>query len=184
MTARRSDQPDLLEIYLRDHEAAAAGGLQLFRRCAKANIGTPYAPDLRRLTSDVRADRDELRNICRRFGVRFSIVGRTLAFLGVTLGTLKPNGRTFSYSPLSRVVEFEGLSAGVTAKLRLWESLLLLTGSEPRLDKDDLSRLERDAKDQLEVIVRLHAMAADEAFDGAERDARAIADRSPVGTTT
>ena len=41
----QSDQLHLLRIYLRDHEAAAVGGLQLFRRCCEANRGTAYAAD-------------------------------------------------------------------------------------------------------------------------------------------
>lgn len=171
MTPDRADQTHLLQIYLRDHEAAAVGGIELFRRCTKANHDTLYAADLRRLTSDVRADRDELRTICRRFGIRFSTIGRALAFLVATSGRFKLNGRAFSYSPLSRVIELEALSAGVTSKLRLWESLLLLTASESRLDADDLTRLERDAKDQLTTIHRLHSMAADAAFAGSDQDA-------------
>ena len=36
-------------------------------------------------------------------------------------GRLKPNNSLLSYSPLSRVIELEGLVIGVTGKLALWE---------------------------------------------------------------
>ena len=49
-------------------------------------------------------------------------------------GRLKPNGQLTGYSPLSRLVELEGLSLGITGKLGLWRALLGLVPGEPRLD--------------------------------------------------
>ena len=160
----QSDQLHLLRIYLRDHEAASVGGLQLFRRCCKANRGTAYAAELQRLTDEVRANRDALRRICRLFGVRYSNLGRAVAYCGATVGRLKPNGRAFHYSPLSRVIEFEALSSAVASQLRLWESLVGLSSFEPRLDNTEMSRLVATAGDQLDALRRLHDMAAIAAF--------------------
>jgi hypothetical protein len=160
----QSDQLHLLHIYLRDHEAAAVGGLQLFRRCTSANRGSAYGADLQRLTDEIREDRDALRRICRLFGVKYSIVGRALAYSGATLGRVKTNGRIFRYSPLSRVLELEALSSGVMSKLRLWESLVGLSAAESRLAEGELSRLASAANAQLETLRRLHDMAAREAF--------------------
>ncbi len=159
-----ADQADLVRIYLRDHEAAAAGGLRLGRRCWQTNRGTVYAPELQRLTTDIRSDRDALRHICRQFYVRTSNARRGIAVLGATLGRLKLNGRLIHYSPLSRVIELEALSGGVMTKLRLWESLLLLAGVDKRLDRDALARLAEEANEQLEVLRKLHDMAVTEAF--------------------
>ena len=163
-TRIRSDQLHLLRIYLRDHEAAAVGGLQLFRRCSKANRGTAYAAELQRLTDEIRSDRDALRRICLYFVAEYSNVGRAAAYAGATLGRVKMNGRVFKYSPLSRVLELEALSGGVMTKLRLWESLLLLSAVDQRLDESELSRLIAGAIDQLDALRRLHDMAAKEAF--------------------
>jgi hypothetical protein len=163
-TAAESDKLHLLRIYLRDHEAASVGGLELFRRCSKSNEGTAYAAELQRLTSDIRSDRDALRDICRLFDVKFSKVGRAMALAGVTVGRVKLNGRVFSYSPLSRVVELEAMSAGVMSKLRLWQSLLLLANSDTRLDETALIRHQTEAFDQLDVLRHLHDMAVNEAF--------------------
>jgi hypothetical protein len=160
----QSDQLHLLHIYLRTHEAAAVGGLQLFRRCSSANRGTAYAADLQSLTDEIRNDRDALRRICRLFGVKYSNVGRAVAYSGATLGRVKTNGRVFKYSPLSRVLELEALSSGVMSKLRLWESLLVVSAVETRLDEAELSRLASEANDQLERLRRLHDMAAREAL--------------------
>jgi len=164
---RNNDQPDelnLLRIYLRDHEAAAAGGSELFRRCSKSNQGTPYGAELQRLANEVRRARDDLRDICRQFDVSFSKVGRAMAFAGVAVGRLKMNGRILRYSPLSRVIELETMSSGVLSQLRLWESLLQVAEGDTRLDKAALARHVADANDQLETLRSLHERAADDAF--------------------
>jgi len=159
-----SDQLNLLRTYLRDHEAAAVGGLQLFRRCCKANRGTAYAAELQRLTDEIRSDRDALRRICLFFVAEYSTVGRAAAHAGATLGRLKMNGRVFKYSPLSRVLELEALSGGVMMKLRMWESLLLLSAADERLDENELTRRIAAANAQLEALDRLHSIATNEAF--------------------
>jgi len=160
----QGDQLSLLRIYLRDHEAAGVGGLQLFRRCCKANRGTPYAAELQRLTDEIRSDLDALQRICRLFVVDYSRLGRAAAYAGATLGRIKMNGRVFKYSPLSRVLELEALSGGVMTKLRLWESLLRLSDVDKRLDAEGLSRHVSEAIDQLDALRRLHDRAAEEAL--------------------
>ena len=159
-----SDKKQLLRIYLRDHEAASVGGLELFRRSTKANHGTPYAAELQRLTNEVKLDRDALRDICGQFDVTFNKVGQALAYAGVTVGRLKTNGRIFSYSPLSRVIELEAMSSGVLSKLRLWESLLRVADADSRLDKAALHRHVVDANNQLDALRRLHEQAIEDAF--------------------
>lgn len=158
------DQARLLRIYLRDHEAAAAGGLRLVEQSCKANRSTPYGNDLDRLTTAIRADRESLRQICHAFDVSYSNAGRAIAVTGAVLSRLKTNGRAFTYSPLSRVIELEALSSGVMAKLRLWQSLLIVAATEPRLDPAELARHEKEANEQLDLIRRLHDMAVEEAF--------------------
>ena len=158
------DHERLLRIYLRDHEAAAVGGLQLFRQCTRSNRHTAYEAELQRLTHEISADRDSLRSICRQFDVTFSSVGRAASFAAACLTRLKPNGKGLQYSALSRVVELEALSAGVMSKLRLWESLRIHAAVDARLDGEELQQLEAAAHAQLEVLDRLHRTAAGEAF--------------------
>ena len=159
-----ADQLDLLHIYLRDHEAAAAGGLRLAHRCWKSNRSTPYAADLHRLVTEIRADRDALRQVCSDLCVRFSRPKRAIASIGVAVGRIKMNGRMFRYSPLSRVIELEALSGGVMAKLRLWQSLLSAAENDPRLDRSALVRHAAEAIEQLNVVGKLHDLAAHDAF--------------------
>ena len=163
-SGRNSDQVHLLHIYLRDHEAAAVGGLQAFRRCSAANRGTAYSAELESLTDEIRSKLDALRRICRLFGVRYSNIGRAVAYAGASLGRFKPNGRMIHYSPLSRVIELEALSSAVTSQLRLWETLLRVSAVDERLDEAELSRHASEAGAQMDALRRLHDIAAHEAF--------------------
>ena len=56
-------------------------------------------------------------------GVGENRVKVPIAWAAEKLGRLKPNGQLTGYSPLSRLVELEGLALGVTGKLALWRSL-------------------------------------------------------------
>jgi hypothetical protein len=52
-----------------------------------------------------------------------SLAKAGLAWAAEKVGRLKPNGHLTSYSPLSRLVELEGLKAGIEAKRSLWLAL-------------------------------------------------------------
>ena len=45
-----------------------------------------------------------------------------VALAGEKVGRLKPNGQVRGYSPLSRLLELETLSVGISGKLALWRS--------------------------------------------------------------
>ena len=87
-----------------------------------------------------------------------------LAWTGEKVGRLKLNGEIRTYSPLSRVVEFEGLTIGVTAKLSMWKNLKRLQESDARLAEFDFERLVARAEQQLGEIERRRVSAAAAAF--------------------
>jgi hypothetical protein len=80
------------------------------------------------------------------------------------VGRLKPNGRLLSYSPLSRVVELEGLTLGVTGKLGMWRALEQQQPEKPALAEFDLAELIARAGQQLEGLEVHRMRAAKEAF--------------------
>ncbi|MGH2986704.1 MAG: hypothetical protein ACRDLO_08460, partial [Solirubrobacterales bacterium] len=67
------------------------------------------------------------------------------------------------YSPLSRVVELEGLVIGVTGKLALWEALRDSIGDG--LDGVDFVALGTRAQGQRTELEALRRKAAAEAFE-------------------
>ena len=151
----------LLRIYLQDHHAAAAAGLNLARRLAKENAATSFADDLAGLAEEIAEDRAELGTVLRAMSVEPSRVKIALARSAERLSRLKLNGRLLGYSPLSRLIELETLSAGIEAKRGLWQALGQTTDRELGVD---LHRLTSRAETQLELVERLRTRAASLAF--------------------
>ena len=147
---------DYLAIYLQDHHAGSTTGLELAKRTARNNEGdAEFAAPLARLAIEIAEDRDELKRIMSRLDVDEARVKATLAWGMEKVARLKPSGRLLRYSPLSRVMELEGLITGVSGKLSLWRALMELAINDARLDEAALTRLADRAEDQL---LRLHAL--------------------------
>jgi hypothetical protein len=155
---------EYLETYLQDHRAGAEAGSDLAHRLADENVGTPYEDFLLGLAQEIEQDVEVLEDIMGRFGVSKSIVKTAGAKVGEKLGRLKPNDQLTGYSPLSRVIELEGLRAGVQGKLSLWDSLSQVAPHDARLDEDEVASLVAKAESQLAGLREHHAMAAQEAF--------------------
>ena len=161
-----------LRIYLQDHLAGSTTGLELARRARGANEGTEYGPPLAKIADEIEADKRQLEGIMEDLGFgRDRLKNIVLrADVGITeeglekLGRLKLNGELTSYSPLSRVVELEGLLTGITGKKGLWIALLEVAPSEARLDAALLERLRDRAEEQRATVDELRQKAAREAF--------------------
>jgi hypothetical protein len=154
----------LLAIYLNDHLAGATVGRELARRSAHSNRGDPtYGPFLSELAQEIGADRQSLLAVMSRLGVRVDHLKVLAGWGGEKVGRLKLNGRLRGYSPLSRLVELEGLALGVHGKLSLWRTLdrLKVDVSDAALDLGDL---QRRAEDQLERIEAHRVRAVDTAL--------------------
>jgi hypothetical protein len=156
----------LLQTYLQDHHAGATAGVELARRSAGANDGTEYGPELRALADEIAADRETLERVMEAFGVGPHRIKDAGAWALEKVGRLKPNNRVLGYSPLSRVVELEGLVTGVTGKLALWQALRETLGG--RVDGIDLDALAARAESQRTRLEALRRRAAVEAFGDAE----------------
>jgi hypothetical protein len=153
-----------LRIYLQDHLAGSTAGLELARRTRGANEGTEYGPPLAKIADEIEADRRQLQGLMEDLGFGGDTIKIVAAWGLEKVGRLKLNGQLTGYSPLSRVVELEGLLTGITAKRALWVALLQLAPSEPRLDTDRLERLGDRADAQRETVEGLREKAAREAF--------------------
>lgn len=150
----------LLAIYLNDHLAGAAAGLELFRRASGAHRGTPLGAELDRLTAEVQADRDALLGIMRTLEVpvrQYKVLG---GWAMEKAGRLKLNGHLLTRSPLSTLVELEGMRLGVEGKAAGWRALRAVAARHPGLDAGQLDRLGDRAQRQIEVLERLRLAAA------------------------
>jgi hypothetical protein len=154
----------LLAIYLNDHLAGATAGRELARRAASGNRGSTYGPFLENLALQIDEDRESLIGLMRTLDVdvvRLKVIG---GWAAEKVGRLKLNGRLLGYSPLSRVVELEGLALGVRGKLALWRVLKDLEAVEPRLEHIHLDELVNRAEAQLLGLEEQRLLAAAQAF--------------------
>jgi hypothetical protein len=138
-----------LAIYLNDHLAGSVVGTELAKRVLRENRGTAFEEPLNWLLAQIQEDRATLVKILQELGVSKSRVKTSLAIVLERLGRLKLNGQLTGYSPLSRLVELEGLALGVTGKLALWENLREIAPEEPGLAAFDFDELIRRAQEQL-----------------------------------
>lgn len=153
-----------LETYLQDHRAGAESGSDLARRMLSENEGTPYEDFLAHLAEEIEEDVSTLEQIMDRLDVDRSALKAAAAKVGEKVGRLKPNNALTSYSPLSRVLEFEGLRAGVQGKLSLWDSLLEIAPFDERIDAEEIGALIQRAEAQLKGLRVHHRLAAREAL--------------------
>jgi hypothetical protein len=143
---------NLLAIYLNDHLAGSTVGVELARRARGSNEGTPLGDFLATLVMEIEEDRDTLQDVMEAVGAgrdRLKVVG---AWAGEKAGRLKLNGSLLGYSPLSRVVEIEGLRLGVEGKACLWRMLREL--ADPRLSGFDFDALIARAERQRDELER------------------------------
>ena len=162
-----SDAPPsdvLLAIYLNDHLAGATVGRELSRRSARSNHGTPYEPFLSQLAQEIAEDRRSLMAIMAALRVRVDRLKAAAAWGGEKLGRLKLNGQLRGYSPLSRVIELEGLALGVHGKRALWITLGERARYRPALVADELQALRQRAESQLEGLETQRIQALADAF--------------------
>jgi hypothetical protein len=162
-----------LAIYLNDHLAGAVVGTELAKRALRENRGSPFGEFLEWLLGQILEDRAALERLMAELGVPESRLKRALALTFERVGRLKPNGQLTGYSPLSRLVELEGLALGVTGKRALWLALQEIAATEP-LRQFDFDELRRRAEEQLAGLERLRIEAARLALEGTAGDRPAI----------
>ncbi|MFJ3582013.1 hypothetical protein ACIPPS_07230 [Streptomyces sp. NPDC090127] len=150
--AADSGDPELLATYLNDHLAGSSGGVSLIRRMARAHRGRALGPPLESLADEVAQDRRTLRRIMSTLGVPQRRHRVALGRVMERAGRLKLNGRLFTRSPLSDVLELEAMRLGVEGKEACWRSLRTLSRTDSRLDPADLDALIRRARRQARAL--------------------------------
>ncbi len=86
--------------------------------------GASSDAELQELSAEIQHDREELIAIITGLGQPVDRAKVALGWTAEKVGRLKPNGRLRGYSPLGRLLELEGLLAGIHAKQALWRALL------------------------------------------------------------
>ena len=128
-----------LATYLNDHVLGATLGTELVRRAARENQGSELGEFLTGLAQEIDDDRGTLLALMRELGVRPDRLKVAAGWTGEKLGRLKPNAQLRGYSPLSPLVELEGLLIGIQGKLAMWRALAEVADAvgldRPRLEE-------------------------------------------------
>ena len=151
-----------LGIYLNDHYAASVAAVALARRAAQSNRGTRYGQMLASLAVEVEEDRQALKLIMQRLGIRSDPAKAAVAWSAEKLGRLKLNGQLTGYSPLSRLEELEILSLGVEGKLAMWRALR--RAADHGVPEVELETLVKRALSQRRRLEHQRLIAASEAL--------------------
>lgn len=155
-----------LPIYLNDHLAGSVAGIELARRARASNEGTALGDALAEICVEIEADQRTLRDVMARLQVTESRLKPAAAWAVEKVGRLKLNGQLHGYSPLSRVVELEGLEAGIAAKRLLWCALGQVYGNGSSLSDFDFDALAARAEAQQRRVEACRLKAVTIAFGG------------------
>lgn len=150
----------LLSSYLNDHLATATASVALFERTTENFRDTPWETELRFLTEDVTADRGAWLSAMEALEVVPSRAKQVVGIVGERLGRFKPNGSLFHRTPMTDLVELEGLRLAVATKINALQVLRAIAVQDPRLAKETVEALLDRAQDQAERLYRLHLQVA------------------------
>lgn len=152
-----------LAIYLRNHDAAAQAGVELFRRAESNQRTRPYGAELAELRAEVEQDARALRSVLRAEGIQPARAQSLLLQLGERAGRLKPNGSLLRRAPLSDLIEVEGMLDAVRAKAAGWQALAPIPGPRWRAAVDPQEYYDR-AMSQAERLSTIHRSVATRLF--------------------
>lgn len=153
-----------LGTYLNDHLAGSIVGGELARRITRQNSDNEYGRLTAEIAEQIEQDKRELRRIMTRLDVRQKRLRSGVAWAVEKVTRLKRNGRLIGYSPLSRLLELEGLVMGITGKLELWRTLDQLEDANRALDEGQIRELIGRAESQRDRVEDLRLKAAREAM--------------------
>jgi hypothetical protein len=112
-----------LATYLNDHLLGSTAGMELVRRAARENQGSELGEFLSGLAREIEDDRDTFLALMSELGVKPDRLKVAAGWTTEKLGRLKPNAQLRGYSPLSPLVELEGLLIGIQGKQAMWRVL-------------------------------------------------------------
>lgn len=142
-----------LATYLNDHLGGATAGVELVRRAARENAGSELGAFLSDLAAQIEADREALKAIMGELDVKADRAKVAGGWAAEKVGRLKPNAQLRGYSPLSPLVELEGLLVGIQGKLGLWRALAEIADALG-LDRVRLQELAAGAETQQADVER------------------------------
>jgi hypothetical protein len=153
---------EALGVYLNDHLSGSVAAVEMIERAVAENAGTPLAAALTGILLQIREEQQVLREVLGRLGASESPLKQAGAWLMEKAGRLKLRGT--GEGELSRLEMLEALCLGIQGKLALWRSLQRVAQRHPALAGVDLLTLERQAREQWELVEAHRVEAAIQAL--------------------
>ncbi len=141
-----------LEIYLKDHYAAAVGAVELLEHLEKVHGDDPLGVFFTKLRTDVQADHEQLHNLMAALDFEESSVRNAGAWMAEKFGRAKLGFSAGEEGRLRLLQSLESLSLGITGKQLLWRALRAVDASSAVLEQTDFDHLEKRAQEQLERV--------------------------------
>jgi hypothetical protein len=151
----------LPQIYLDDHAAVATATYELIGRMIRSGAHRDHAGLLVDVRDEIAGDRRRIEECLAALGTKPSRVKLGLAWLAEKGGRFKLNGRVLASSPLTPLVELEGLGLALEAHRALWRAMER-RGPEP--ERDDFRVRADRVERRMREIEDLRLRAADVAL--------------------
>jgi hypothetical protein len=148
-----------LGVYLNDHLAGSAAGIELAEKLRDNNQGTELGTLMANLRRDIDQDRAALEELMDRLEVERHPVKEAAGWVLEKLSRLRLNPALTGGPELTRLLETEALSLGIEGKLAMWLVLKEAAAVEPRLAGTDFDRLIERARGQRRSL-EPHRLAA------------------------
>ena len=157
---------DALGVYLNDHLAGSAAGLELAEKLRDNNQGTELGSAMAAMHRDIAQDRDALEELMARLEVERHPVKEAAGWALEKLSRLRLNPALTGSADLTRLLETEALSLGIEGKLAMWLALKEAADGDRRLAGTDFDRLIERARGQRRSLEPHRLAAAARAFGG------------------
>jgi hypothetical protein len=157
---------ELLGVYLNDHLAGSAAGIELAAKLGDRHQGTEFGQVMAAVARDITEDRDALEELMRQLEVERHPVKEAAGWVLEKLSRLRLNPALTGSAELTRLMETEALSLGIEGKLCLWLSLQKAAAVDARLAGTDFDRLIERARGQRRALEPHRLAAAVRAFSG------------------
>jgi hypothetical protein len=157
---------DELGVYLNDHLAGSAAGLELAEKLRDHNRGTELGRVMAAVHRDIAQDKDALEELMARLEVERHPVKEAAGWALEKLSRLRLNPALAGSAELTRLLETEALSLGIEGKLAMWLALREAADNDRRLAGTDFDRLIERARGQRRSLEPHRLAAALRSFSG------------------
>ena len=157
---------EALAVYLNDHLAGAAAGIQLASKLRDNHQGTELGKVMVAIHRDIVQDREALEELMRHLDLQRHPVKEAAGWMLEKVSRLRLNPALTGSADLTRMLEAEALSLGVEGKLSMWLALKEAAAADPRLAAADYDRLIERARGQRRTLEPHRLAAAVASFTG------------------